>query len=148
MNSKNIDSLSWTYAGFFLLDDNLQSFRMNTSIVPGVISCFQSISYSNFVKTLSCLLIVSLESTEAAANDRGVEMIIHRKTKLISLKIKVAEITKDHNRVVIINERSKFLIDGWKIWYSTRMNSAKRTNIRIVNATIEYFPFENEQTNT
>jgi len=112
MNSKNIDSLSWTYAGFFLLDDNLQSFRMNTSIVPGVISCFQSISSSNFVKTLSCLLIVSLESTEAAANDRGVEMIIHRKTKLISLKIKVAEITKDHNRVVIINERSKFLIDG------------------------------------
>lgn len=100
------------------------------------------------MKTLSLLLMVSFERTEAAVNDNGVEMIIHRQMKLISSKINEAEITKDHSKVVIINARSNYLIDGWNIWYSTRMNSITRWNSSRENIPIEISPFEKEQMNT
>jgi len=58
---------------------------------------------------------LSLHSTEAAVNDRGVEIIIHKKLKLIPSKTNEAEITNDHENSVIIREISNYLIRGWKL---------------------------------
>jgi len=121
---------------------------MNNSIVPCLISFFQSISSNPLENKSVCFLIWSLHNTEAAVNDKGVEIIIHKKLKLISSKTKEAEITNDHENIVIIREISNYLMNGWKLWYSTKMNSRNLRNTSRENITIEYFLLEKEQTNT